>query len=244
MKLWTIIVLALAPVVSSAQQQPSGRGTSASGGTSRLFQDAVNEAPDGAVLYADDYGPRTKVGIRLPAWKSLTIVGGVFEADADTRAALSGAYWADRVRLVGCAFLANEFPATVQLDADTTILEGCMVEGPVILNDGAVIETWISLGRAPIEPCGEFYPVPAALAGARLFVAGSLIVGQDGSTRADCTSCGELLAGGPGVYAFALFLDGARPSVALGGLGETSPACPFPAPQGPAMVVLGPILTL
>jgi len=243
-KLWILIVLVLSPVVLSAQQQPSGLGASASAGTSRMFQDVVDEAPEGAVLYADEYGPSVKRGIRLPAWKSLTIVGGVFEPDEDTRAALSGAFWADRIRLVGCAFLATEWPAAVTLNSDVAFIEGCTIEGPVVAENVAVIDSYISLPRAPVKPCGEYYPVPAGLAGYRVFLSGSLVVGQAGSARADCTSCDALLEGGPGVFASSIFLDGARPSTALGGLGETSPWCPFPAPQGPAMVALGPILTL
>lgn len=244
MKLW-LLALVLCSTLSAQQSPPApGAGAQASSGETRLFQDVVNAAPDGAVLFADDYRPVIKVGIVIPAWRRLTIVGGTFQADPVTGTALSGA--ADgRVSLIGCSFRADAQgrPADVAVNSRVTIVTDCSIEGSLVAGyDAAVTRTLIDAGRAEPSDCSWRVGSKAGVLADRLFLSGSVVIGQSGSIF-DCTSC-DLQPGAPGVYCWALFLDGRAPSFALGGLGESSPHCPFPGPQAPAMVVLGPTLTL
>lgn len=245
MKLW-ILALVLCSTLSAQQSPPApGAGAQASSGETRLFQDVVNAAPDGAVLFADDYRPVVKVGIVIPDWRDLTIVGGTFQPDPATWTALSGANWG-RLKLIGCSFRADADgrPANVVVNSRVTFVTDCTVEGLLAGNDISVTRTFIDAGRAPRGDCDRRSGPRAGVYASRLFLSGSFVVGQAGGLI-DCASCGDGLgAGAPGVFCSVLFLDGSAPSFALGGLGETSPHCPFPGPQAPAMVVLGPTLTL
>ena len=157
------------------------------------LQAAIDSAPEGATLFADEYPPAIKRGIVIR--KSLTLMGGVFEeASPDIPALALGAPGAT-ITLHGAHVLPGDRVLLIESGGKGGVvhLSECFLErGRIEVTDLTLLRlqgSWVDAGieeASPSDPrlaCEllDFTPEPA-ISAARLSLSDSVVLGRRGPT--------------------------------------------------------------
>ena len=196
-----VLAFLLYAVPMSAQDTPIPPGD---GGrpTLDLFQQAVDEAPDGAVIRTDDYLPRVKRSLVVRTDRSLTFVGGVFQGDSTGPAIFfetetcyppTGGCWnSDQrtIRLIGVAIVPAKVKAFTLFDIHAgglgrLILEDCWIRSAhnsiYMSHDSllAIRRSVIQAGDEGVIDCYNYLGASAVVCGS-VGIFDSWIEGGDG----------------------------------------------------------------
>lgn len=221
-------------------------------GPPMTFQEAVDAAPDGAVIYADEYRPEVKVYAHI--WsKSLSIVGGTFEPTATEPALYLGGSGVESIDLIGCTVRPRNGRANWCVVANgprKVTLDGCTITADA--RSAGAFFSWypldlqasastIGFAARAAQDCEFDFECGPGIYNPGVLVAHDLVVrGADAPlVKGDCIGPFPYCAspGGPAVVVRRVRdLGGVD---ALGGLGVRWASLGCQGPAGPSVVLTG-----